>query len=119
MAYNKAADRTQNRPYTPRENREPREGATHKPQNNARYIRSRVFELNDRFREVTRGWGSNARGSKLHAAQVDYCYLINEATNGPEYIAPKFLLKAELLISSIEVERAAEAEKKAAEKARA
>lgn len=114
MAFNKA-ERTA-RPFTPRENRD---GGQHKPQSNARYIRSRVFELNDRFREVTRGWGSNARGSKLHAAQVDYCYYINEATNGPEYIAPKFLLKAELLISSIEVERAAEAEKRAADKARA
>lgn len=68
---------------------------------NRYFIRNRIHELNGKFREATRKMGSNIAGTQLNEWQTDFAHYIHEASRGPEYIAPKFLLNAEALISQI------------------
>ena len=43
----------------------------------------------------------NARGSDLHALQVEFCYLQNEIGRGSAYIVPKRITQANELIAQV------------------
>lgn len=43
----------------------------------------------------------NTKGSKLYGYQVEFCYLIDDITRGPRYIAPKRISKANELIAEL------------------
>ena len=47
------------------------------------------------------GSRSNVRYSILYDTQVEFAYIVKNITNGPDYIAPKFVSKIESLVEKI------------------
>lgn len=59
-------------------------------------------------RAVSKIGFKNLKGTKLHAYQVEFCYLIDEIQRGPTYNVARVITEANRLITSLSDEASAE-----------
>ncbi len=64
------------------------------------YFNSKIREINQQFKEITRGNYNNAKGTELYKAQVDLAWCIHEIQQGPTVLAPIQIAKAERIVKN-------------------
>jgi hypothetical protein len=64
------------------------------------YFNTKIREINQQFKELTRGNYNNAKGTALYTAQVEMAWCIHEVQKGPAFGAPLQIAKAERLVKN-------------------
>ena len=64
------------------------------------YFNTKIREINQQFKELTRGNYQNAKGTPLYTAQVDLAWCIHEIQTGPTFAAPVQIAKAERIVKN-------------------